>query len=85
MKSLPDPDPLRLRYRDEIRAMVRGIVVEGTADLGDYLPVDAEPSIYASIQAIVDADVANLHEGNALRFGIRRSEFEAWKRRSDVR
>ena len=85
VKSLPDPDPLRLRYRDEIRAMVRGIVVEGTADLGDYLPVDAEPSIYASIQAIVDADVANLHEGNALRFGIRRSEFEAWKRRSDVR
>lgn len=29
------------------------------------------------LQAIVDAEVANLHEGNALRFGIRRSQFDA--------
>jgi hypothetical protein len=79
VKSLPDPDPLRLRYRDEIRAMVRGIVVEGTADLADHLPVDIDPGTKASVQAIVDAEVANLHEGNALRFGIRRKEFEMWK------
>lgn len=33
------------------------------------------------LQAIVDAGVANLHEGNALRFGIRRSQFEKWRMR----
>ena len=85
VKSLPDPDPLRLRYRDEIRAMVRGIVVERRADLGDHLPVDVDPATSTSLQAIIDAEVANLHEGNALRFGIRRSEFEAWRRRQDTR
>ena len=85
VKSLPEPDPLRLRYRDEIRAMVRSIVVEGTAHLADHLPVDTDPATRAGIQAIVDAEVANLHEGNALRFGIRRSAFEVWRRQSDGR
>ncbi|NYS26902.1 hypothetical protein HUK65_18265, partial [Rhodobacteraceae bacterium 2376] len=33
---------------------------------------------------IVDAEIANLHEGNALRFGIRRSQFEAWVRRKEA-
>ena len=81
VKSLPEPDPLRLRYRDQIRAMVRDIVVEGHADLGDHVPDDLEPEVLVQLQAIVDAEVANLHDGNALRFGIRRSQFEAWLNR----
>lgn len=79
VKSLPEPDPLRLRYREEIRAMVRDIVVEGAASIADHLPAGTDPGTLVQIQAIVDAEVANLHEGNALRFGIRRSQFEAWK------
>lgn len=76
MKSLPEPDPLRLRYRDTIRAMMRDIVVEGRADIGDHVAADTDPAVPAQIQEIVDAEVAGLHEGNALRFGIRRGEFE---------
>lgn len=78
VKSLPEPDPLRLRYRDAIRAVVRDIVVEGTADLADYLPAEIEQDIRMQLQAIVDAEIKNLHEGNALRFGIKRSQFETW-------
>lgn len=81
VKSLPEPDPLRLRYRDQIRAMVRDLVIEGRADIGDYVPGDIEPEALIKLQAIVDAEVANLHEGNALRFGIRRSQFEVWRQR----
>lgn len=81
VKSLPEPDPLRLRYREEIRAMVRDIVVEGAASIADHVPADTDPGTLAQLQAIVDAEVANLHEGNVLRFGIRRSQFEAWRLR----
>jgi Fic family protein len=78
VKSLPEPDPLRLRYREAIRAVVRDIVLEGTADLADYLPAEIEQDIRMQLQAIVDAEIKNLHEGNALRFGIKRSQFETW-------
>lgn len=79
VKSLPEPDPLRLRYRDAIRAMVRDIVMEGRANISDYVAADTDPGVLTQIQEIVDTEVASLHEGNALRFGIRRGEFEAWR------
>lgn len=79
VKSLPEPDPLRLRYREVIRAMVRDIVVEGRVDISEYVAGDIEPDVLAQLREIVGAEVSNLHEGNALRFGIRRGEFEAWR------
>ncbi|KPP98817.1 MAG: hypothetical protein HLUCCA12_17900 [Rhodobacteraceae bacterium HLUCCA12] len=79
VKSLPEPDPLRLRYRDAIRAMVRDFVVEGHANISDYVAAGTDPGVLTQIQEIVDTEVASLHEGNALRFGIRRRQFEAWK------
>lgn len=82
VQSLPEPDPLRLRYRDEIRAAVRDVVLAGQAVIADYVATDTDPTVLILLQAIVDAEVANLHEGNALRFGIRRSQFELWKRQS---
>ncbi len=81
VQSLPEPDPLRLRYRDEIRAAVHDVVVEGQAVIADYIAADTDLETLVHLQAIVDAEVANLHEGNALRFGIRRSQFEKWKQR----
>lgn len=82
VRSLPEPDPARLRYRDQIRAAVRNLVVEGSARLSDHLPSDTDPATIQLLQAIVDDEVQNLHEGNALRFGIRRSQFEAWAKRN---
>ena len=84
VKSLPEPDPLRLRYREQIRALVGDIVVEGHADIGQYVAGDVDRHTRARLQEIVDAEIANLHEGNALRFGIRRSQFEAWVRRREA-
>ena len=37
VKSRPDPETLRLRYRDAIRATVRDIEVEGRADISEYV------------------------------------------------
>lgn len=82
-QSLPDPDPLRLRHRDQIRAAVRDIIVEGSASLADYLPPDTDPNTLVLPQAIVDVEVDNLHAGNAPRFGIRRSQLDEWKRRTN--
>ncbi|NYS26899.1 Fic family protein [Rhodobacteraceae bacterium 2376] len=84
VKSLPEPDPLRLRYREQIRALVRDIVVDGHADIGEYVADITDPDTRARLQEIVDAEIANLHEGNVLRFGIRRSEFHAWVRRREA-
>ena len=83
VKSLPEPDPLRLRYREQVRAMVRDIVAEGHADIGEYVAADIDPATRERLRGIVDTELANLHEGNALRFGIRRSQFVAWLRRRE--
>ena len=77
VRSLPEPDPLRLRYREQIRAMLRDTVVEGHADIGEYVAADIDPATRERLREIVDTELANLHEGNALRFGIRRSQFGA--------
>lgn len=82
VQSLPEPDPLRLRYRDQIRAAVRDLVVDGSVRLSDHLPSDTDPATIQLLQAIVDDEVHNLHAGNALRFGIRRGQFEAWAKRN---
>jgi len=85
--SLGEPDPFRLRYRTEIKAIVRQVVLAGKS------VIEAEEPIRAYAQAklpketwtrfltVVETELTSLHDGNYARYQLRPSEFSAWKRR----
>jgi hypothetical protein len=86
--ALPEPDPLRLRYRTQLRDVVATVV-------RNLQPIESE-TIREHAAALVGADdlsnfvamVANelhhLHEGNVARYGLRLSEFSDWKLRTQT-
>lgn len=88
--SVIQPDPIRLRYRDELRTVVRGVVV------GEGIPSLSNIRTLAEAHGIPTADLSrfsdvalelllNLNEGSAARYKLRPSEFEAWERRRNRR
>jgi hypothetical protein len=92
-QSLGEPDPIRLRYREGLRDVVREIV------LGPFDRKAAAERIKAFTQQHVDekdrdvfvtvaeTELLGLHEGNFARYRLRPSEFQDWQkiwdRRSD--
>ena len=82
-ESVPQPDPLRLRYRPQLGALVRDLVTgertwrdistqETSAELG-VAAKDREAFL-----ALLELTMAGLHEGNFARYGLRPSEFHSW-------
>ena len=84
--SLGEPDPFRLRYRTDLKAMVRAIVL----GQGSGIPVEAQIRAYAEanlppeartrFRTVVETELAGLHEGNFARYQVRPSEFAEWRR-----
>ena len=83
-EAVPLPDPLRLRYRNEL-----GEIVRETVRGGDAIDIDAVRSRSEELVPSADLDAAvamavnelhRLHEGNIARFGLRLSEYRAWKK-----
>ena len=81
--SLPEPDPVRLRYRTQIAAIVTDMVTtmqppreelvrERAIGMG-VAPEDLEAFTERAL-----AQLINLNVGSAGRYRIRPSEFEAW-------
>jgi len=81
--ALPQPDPLRLRYRNELREVVREMV-QGhwpiTPEVIRQLTADRIPGeSMPAFVAMVASELHHLHPGNLMRYGLRPTEFEAWK------
>lgn len=83
-QSLGEPDPFRLKYRDEIRELVAEIVSnamspeqakELIAKASYRLPTKERRQFIE----IVDTELLSLHDGNFARFYIRPSEYKQWK------
>lgn len=83
--ALPQPDPLRLRYRAVLVEMVRE-----TVKAGDSIDASTLRERGRSLMDEVDLDTVvamainelhHLHEGNVARFGLRLSEFRTWASR----
>jgi hypothetical protein len=83
---LPQPDPLRLRNREQLTEIVSAIV-------RDDLPIDegtiralaapiAAPDDLEQVIAMAIAELHGLHEGNLARFRLRPSELRRWRGRS---
>lgn len=83
-QSLGEPDPFRLRYRQQIFATVARAVREGldkkeaanaVREAAELLPREER----ARFIEIVETELLSLHEGNFARYRIRPSEFTAWQ------
>ena len=83
-QQLIPPDIFRLRYRAElteaVRAIVRGDQPASAAAIRAAIPATVAEGDRAKFFALIEEEFKNLHEGNAVRFGLRPLEFAAWKR-----
>ena len=81
--ALPEPDPLRLRYRAELKEVVGDMVRKAHPVDPKVIRELASPLIAAAnlpeFVAMAANDLHHLHEGNVARYGLRLSEFRAWK------
>jgi hypothetical protein len=88
--SLVQPDPMRLKYRNELAAVVREIVlgmrppreglVRGQAE-AQNIPTDDVEGFCERAISLLNA----LNEGSAGRYQLRQSDFRAWYDRYRVR
>lgn len=83
-QQLIPPDVFRLRYRAElteaVRAIVRGGQAATPAALGAVIPAQVAAEDRDKFVALLEAEFKSLHQGNAIRFGLRPLEFDAWQR-----
>jgi hypothetical protein len=83
-QSIGEPDGFRLRYREDIRALVSAVITQALSKPGaqewiaaysDRIPAADR----AKFVEVVESEMLNLHEGNIARYRIRPSEFAAWQ------
>ena len=81
-QNLVPPDILRLRYRQALGEVIAAIVRSGTAiteaNVLALLPSNVQPEDQAHFTQLVLKELAGLHAGNAVRFGLRPLELAAW-------
>jgi len=83
--ALPQPDPLRLRNREQLTEIVSTIVRE-EAPIEDAriralaAPIVA-PEDLEAIVAMAISELSGLHEGNVARYRLRLSELRRWRER----
>ena len=80
---LPEPDPLRLKYRDLLREVIAELVHGGvqrvdTAAIAHCLRQRVADDALEEVVALVVNELHQLHEGNIARYRLRPSEFERW-------
>lgn len=84
-RSLGEPDPFRLRYRDLIAETLSGIVRQsmGQRQSLDFIKERARNLVPEQDRSrfieVVETEIMNLHEGNIARYRLRPSEYKRWK------
>ncbi|ACE82991.1 Fic family protein [Cellvibrio japonicus] len=83
-QSLAEPDPARLVWRDLIKTTVRDIVLHPEIDslikISDTVANHVTAAERTNVQALIIEELRRLHEGVLARYGLRPSEFSAWKK-----
>jgi Fic family protein/DNA-binding transcriptional ArsR family regulator len=87
-QSLGEPDPFRLKYREEIRAIINLIVSsamekEAASEAIKSEAIKLPEPDRSKFAEVVETELLGLHEGNFVRYRIKPSEFSAWKARWD--
>jgi hypothetical protein len=84
-QSLGEPDPFRLRHRQDLREVVGAIVrgamgkKQASAHLSAWTQEHIEAQERERFREIAENELLSLHEGNFARYQIRPSEFAAWR------
>jgi hypothetical protein len=82
-QNLAEPDPLRLAWRDLIKQTIREIVLhpedEPLASIQRSVARHVPEHEQSSVQALIVEELKRLHEGVLARYGVRPSEYTAWK------
>lgn len=82
-QDLAEPDPIRLAWRDFIKLTLREVVTHPERDPLGYIQqsvFDGVPmSEQQDVQAVIVEELRRLHEGVLARYGLRPSEYMAWK------
>ena len=82
-QELVPPDTFRLRYRQALSETIRTIVQQqqlpAKAVVQAVIPLSVDKEDHDKFVTLVLEEFENLHEGNAIRFGIRPLEFAAWQ------
>lgn len=85
-QAMGEPNLLKLRYRTAIQEIVRSIILEKVPgdrvvnEIRDLLKAQNIPETEREdVFNLVENEFISLHDGNAARFKVRPSEFEAWK------
>lgn len=87
-QSLGEPDPFRMKYREEIRGIVSQIVSNAMGKEEASLAIKSEVKKLqepdrSRLAEVVETELLGLHEGNFVRYRIRPSEFSVWKMKWD--
>lgn len=88
-QSIGEPDPFRIKYREEMKALISRIVGQ-TLDVqaaqkeieqeANRIPVQDRPRFIETIET----ELLSLHEGNIARYRIRHAAFLDWKQAWDA-
>jgi hypothetical protein len=82
-QDLPEPDPIRLAWRDFIRQAIREVIAHPERDplacLQQAVAERVPEGEQAGVQALTIEELRRLHEGVLARYGLRQSEYATWK------
>ncbi|WP_332775680.1 Fic family protein [Polaromonas sp.] len=82
-QELAEPDPTRLAWRDVIKQTIRDVVTHPKEDaltvIQGAVVAHVPDADRANVQALIVQELRRLHEGVLARYGLRPSEFTAWK------
>lgn len=82
-RHMVDPDPFRLRHRQALGQVVAEIVRAPMAPtvqtVEQHMPNSVPQAERARFTELVLKEFRSLHAGNAIRFGLRPTEFAAWQ------
>lgn len=84
-QSLGEPDPFRLRHRQDLREVIATVVrgcmdkKQAIAHVKDWTQAYIDPEERERFRETAEDELLGLHEGNFARYQIRLSEFTAWR------
>jgi Fic family protein len=82
-QSLGEPDKFRLKFRKELTEVIGEIVRGGVAPTAAEVTREARERVSGEhlddFVRMTTQDLQNLHDGNFARFGLRPSEYRAWR------
>lgn len=85
-QSIGEPDPFRLRYREQLRELIADLVRscasrrDAVARIASWSQKGIVSKDRDRFVQLAEEDLTSLHEGNFVRYRIRPSEFAAWQR-----